>query len=67
MNEITTLFDIPDSLSTMIGYVQPCFEYLTGRFSHNTHQLMFIFRLYTVQGITILVRLLIGFLNNQKG
>ncbi len=26
LHEITPLFDIPDSLFTMIGYVQPCFE-----------------------------------------
>ncbi len=30
---------ISNSISTMRGYVQPCFEPWTGRFSHNTHQM----------------------------
>ena len=38
-HEITPLFDIPDSIPTLVGYVQPCFEPRTGRFSHNTHHM----------------------------
>ena len=36
MQDKNLLFDIPDSISSMTGYVQPCFEPWTGRFSHNT-------------------------------
>ena len=36
-HEMTPLFDIHDSISTVIGYVKPCFEPWTGRFPHNTH------------------------------
>ena len=36
------LYHIPDSISTMIGNVHPCFEPWTGRFSHNTHQILTI-------------------------
>ncbi len=38
-HEITLLFDIPDSIHTLVGYVQPCFEPWTGRFSHNTYHI----------------------------
>ena len=33
---IIPVFDIHDSIFTMMGYVQPCFEPWTGQFSHNT-------------------------------
>ncbi len=40
LKDTTPLFDIPDSMPTMIGYVQPWFEPWTGRFSHYTHQIL---------------------------
>ncbi len=49
-HEITPLFDIPDSILTMIGYVQPCFEPWTGRFSHNTHQIS-LTRSFPAEGV----------------
>ncbi len=36
-------FDIPESFSTIVGYVQPCFEPWTGWFSHNTHHVSSIY------------------------
>ena len=50
LQEITTFFDIPDSISTVIGYVQPCFEPWTGQFSHYTNHICHIYRILPNKG-----------------